>query len=100
MVTLQCHERFNEVMVTIQDITFSLTLYSLPLIGLDFVLRIQWLKSLGYLMCNWRNLTLEFVWQDLHRCLKGFDDHQIEIASLKQLLKNVRTKGTMLAICV
>jgi uncharacterized membrane protein (Fun14 family) len=46
----------------VQDIQFSLTLYSLPLIGLHMVLGIQWLEMLGSVVCNWKQLTMDFHW--------------------------------------
>lgn len=97
---LHCHERFNEVQITIQGTNFSLTLYSLPLTGLDLVLEIQWLENLGSVMCNWKTLTMDFVWQNFHHGLTGIDGHQIEVASLRQLSKHAQPRETMLAICV
>ena len=44
---LQCQGRFERVQIILQGILFSLKLYSLPLIGLDFVLGIHWLEMLG-----------------------------------------------------
>jgi hypothetical protein len=49
---LKCQEKFNEVQVDLQDSIFSLTLYSLPITGLDLVLGIQWLELLGSVVCN------------------------------------------------
>lgn len=48
--------------VAIQGIPFSLTLYSLPLTGLDIVLGVQWLELLGSVVCNWKQMTMEFQW--------------------------------------
>jgi hypothetical protein len=59
---LFCQGRFDEVQVNVQDIQFSLTLYSLPLIGLHMVLGIQWLEMLGSVVCNWKQLTMDFHW--------------------------------------
>ena len=46
--------------MNLQGITFSLTLYSLPIAGLDMVLGIQWLEMLGFVVYNWKQLTMEF----------------------------------------
>lgn len=48
----KCQGRFEHIQVLFQGIPFSLTLYSLPLIGLDLVLGVQWLKHLGKIICN------------------------------------------------
>ncbi|KAL8115464.1 hypothetical protein AgCh_022091 [Apium graveolens] len=61
--TLQCHGRLDDVMVELQGTKFSLSLFSLPLIGLDMVLGVQWLQQLGSVVCDWRNLTMEFCWE-------------------------------------
>lgn len=57
---LRCHGRFDEVPVNLQGINFSLTLYSLPLTELNIVLGIHWLGLLGFVVCNWKRLTMEF----------------------------------------
>lgn len=44
---IQCQGRFNDVPLQVQGISFTLTLYSLPLTGLDVVFEVQWLESLG-----------------------------------------------------
>jgi hypothetical protein len=59
---LFCQGRFEEVQVNMQDIQFSLTIYYLPLVGLDMMLGIQWLEMLGYVVCNWKQLTMDFHW--------------------------------------
>jgi len=62
---LQCQGKFKKVQVLLQGIPFSLTLYSLPLASLDVVLGVQWLEMLGFVICNWRNLTMNFYWENL-----------------------------------
>lgn len=59
---MRCQRRFNGVLMHIQGIFFSLTLFFLPLTGLDVVLRMQWLESLGLIVCNWKNLIMAFHW--------------------------------------
>lgn len=49
---LNCRGRFEDVSITIQGILFTLTLYSLALMELDLVLRIQWLEGLGTIACD------------------------------------------------
>lgn len=72
-----------------QGTLFSLILCSLPLTGLDLVLGIQWLELLGYVVCNWKQLTMESVWKKQTRRLKGIDGQDIQAASLKELSKEV-----------
>lgn len=44
---MKCIGRFEDVLICIQCIPFTLTFYSLLLIGLDVVDGVQWLESLG-----------------------------------------------------
>jgi hypothetical protein len=44
---LQCQGRFENVHISLQGIPFILTLYALPLVGLDVVLGVHWLEQLG-----------------------------------------------------
>jgi len=71
---LKCQGRFEAVRVDLQGTHFSLTLYSLPLTGLDLVLGIQWLEMLGSVVCNWKQLTMEFQWKNQLRRLHGVGD--------------------------
>ena len=41
---LQSMGRYEQVPVTLQGIPFTITLYSLPLMGLDLMLGIHWLE--------------------------------------------------------
>ncbi|KAK8482065.1 hypothetical protein V6N11_063350 [Hibiscus sabdariffa] len=61
---LQCQGRFENLPVDIQGINFVLTLYALPLRGLDLVLGVHWLEQLGTVVCNWKQLTMEFQWNN------------------------------------
>jgi hypothetical protein len=79
---LKCQGRFEEVGVDLQGTYFSLTLYSLPLTGLDLVLGIQWLEMLGSVVCNWKQLTMAFQWKNQLRQLRGMGDEGIQIASI------------------
>lgn len=46
--------RFDNVCIQI-----GVTLYALPLVGLDLVLGIQWLQSLGPVLADWKAQTLQ-----------------------------------------
>ena len=74
---LQCQGRYEQVHVLLQGIPFSLTLYSLPLTGLDLVLGIQWLEQLGSFVYNWKHMTMEFQWENQALKLQGTDTQTI-----------------------
>nr|GEW65100.1 hypothetical protein [Tanacetum cinerariifolium] len=61
---LSCQGRFENVEDLSQGIPFSLSLYSLPLIGLDMVLGVQWLEQLGEIVYDWKEMTMEFSWEN------------------------------------
>jgi hypothetical protein len=51
---LKCQGRFENVHIALQGILLVLTLYALPLIGLDLILEVHWLEKLGTVVCNWK----------------------------------------------
>lgn len=61
---LQCEGRFEHVYILLQGIPFSLTFYSLTLTGLDLVLGVQWLELLGSVIYNWKEMTMDFEWEN------------------------------------
>ncbi|KAA8542122.1 hypothetical protein F0562_023274 [Nyssa sinensis] len=97
---LKCHGWFEKVPVDIQGILFPLTLYSLPLTGLDLVLGVQWLELLGSVVCNWKQLTMEFTWANQTKTLRGLDGQGIQEASLQEISKAICTGHTLLAVCL
>ncbi|CAL1382009.1 unnamed protein product [Linum trigynum] len=69
-----CSRMFQSVPITLQGHTLAVTLLGLPLKGLDVVLGVQWLWTVGLVTCDWRRMTLnnhdmggERVFQGLHR---------------------------------
>lgn len=75
---LPCTAKFEQTAIDVQGISFDVTLYSLPLMGLDMVLGIQWLERLGDVNCNWKNLTMKFNWGGRYQCLKGINSPLIQ----------------------
>ncbi|KAF2325566.1 hypothetical protein GH714_030427 [Hevea brasiliensis] len=97
---LQCQWRFEHVHVLLQGIPFFLTLYSLPLVGIDLLLGVQWLEQLGTVVCNWKKMTMEFQWNDQMQKLQGTDVQPIQSASVKAFSKELRQGNSMFAICL
>ncbi|KAA8524548.1 hypothetical protein F0562_010971 [Nyssa sinensis] len=96
---LRCQGRFEDVKVDLQGTIFSLTLYSLPLTGLDVVLGIQWLELLGSVVCDWKRLTMEFSWENQPKKLIGIDGQDIHTASAKELSKALHHGQALFALC-
>jgi len=95
---LKCQGRFEQVSILLQGIPFSLTLYSLPLIGLDLVLGIQWLEQLETMVCNWKELTMQFQWKNQTHKLQGLNAQPVQSASL--ISKKLWQGHSMFFICL
>ncbi|KAL0539604.1 hypothetical protein IC582_023820 [Cucumis melo] len=60
---------------------------SLELGGVDIILGMQWLYSLGVIVCDWKNLTLTFHDNGKQICIKGDQSLTKARVSLKNLMK-------------
>jgi hypothetical protein len=85
--------------MNLQGIEFYLTLFSLPLSGLDLVLGIQWLELLGLVVCIWKDLTMDFIWNNQARRLQGLGEQSIQEATLKEVSKDHRQQFMLFAVC-
>ncbi|KAK8563546.1 hypothetical protein V6N12_035692 [Hibiscus sabdariffa] len=97
---LQCQGRFEIVPVDIQGILFVLTLYALPLRGLDLVLGVHWLNNWGTMVYNWKQLTMEFQWNNKTHKLQGLDTTIIQPTTMKVIAKESRQGVSMLALAL
>jgi hypothetical protein len=79
--------------------SFSLTFYSLLLKGLDVVLGIQWLELLGSVVCDWKRLTMEFMWEGQTKKLVGIDGQDIQAASFKEISKEIHPSNMLFTLC-
>lgn len=77
---------------------FSLTLFALPLTSLDLVLGVQWLELLGPVVCDWRNLTMEFEWRSQNCVLQGLRTTPIQPVDFQCLSKEARQGHALFAI--
>lgn len=59
---IQCRGAYRRTDMLLGGVSFLVDFYALPLSGLDVVLGVQWLESLGPTLCNWKAHTMEFVW--------------------------------------
>ncbi|XP_042962489.1 uncharacterized protein LOC122296761 [Carya illinoinensis] len=57
---LQCEALIREVKMNVQGVRIMADLHVLPLVGLDLVLGNAWLKSLGRVVHDYHNMTMEF----------------------------------------
>lgn len=73
---LRCITRYYSIKITMGGAHFTVTLYGLPLVGLDLVLGIEWLEKLGPTLCEWKSRTMKFLWADIPITLCGLNIHQ------------------------
>lgn len=82
---LACHQLCSGVMISIQGQTFSVDLHVLPLCGVDLVLGVQWLKSLGPVLTDYKDLTLKIIHDGKIIELKGNMDDALHPVTPTQL---------------
>ncbi|XP_022875701.1 uncharacterized protein LOC111394166 [Olea europaea var. sylvestris] len=97
---LSCQEKHETVPLEIQGFSFAVTLFSLPLQGLDVVLGVQWLVELGPVLCDWRNMTMKFNWQGKSRVLHGQKESSSTVITMQSLEKEIGGGGTLFALVV
>ncbi|KAA8544345.1 hypothetical protein F0562_022387 [Nyssa sinensis] len=96
-----CQEKHEAIRLDIQGFSFAVTLFSLPLQGLDVVLVIQWLVELGSVLCDWRNLTMRFNWRGESRELHGQKDSSSSTEITVQFLeKEIEDGGALFVVVV
>ncbi|KAA8524177.1 hypothetical protein F0562_010393 [Nyssa sinensis] len=97
---LSCQEKHEAVRLEIQGFSFAVTLFSLPLQGLDVVLGVQWLVELGPVLRDWRNLTMRFNWRGESRELHGQKDSSSTEITVQSLEKEIEGGGALFAVVV
>ncbi|KAL6323626.1 hypothetical protein AAG906_039221 [Vitis piasezkii] len=95
---MQCRWKYETVCVSLGGVSFSLTLFALPLTSLDLVLGVQWLELLGPVVCDWRNLTMEFEWRSQNCVLQGLRTTPIQPVDFQCLSKEARQGHALFAI--
>jgi len=62
-------------------------------------MRIQRLELLGFVVCDWKRLTMEFVWEGQTKRLVGIDEQDIQAASFKEISKEIHPSNVLFALC-
>ncbi|XP_043725548.1 uncharacterized protein LOC122672115 [Telopea speciosissima] len=68
---LMCSGVCKKVLLKLQHHKFELDLYVLPIKGAEVVLGVDWLETLGPIVSDYRNLTMEFQWGNQQVHLQG-----------------------------
>lgn len=68
---LNCKEKYVDVDMQLQGYGFSTTMYSLPIVGVDVILGLPWLESLGPVLTDYKLTTMIFEKNDKSITLTG-----------------------------
>lgn len=63
------------------------------------MLEVQWLELLGPVVCNWKQMTMEFQWEGRVGTLQGIKDQSTQSMSLRTMSKEFSKEYSMFAIC-
>ncbi|CAA0359373.1 unnamed protein product [Arabidopsis thaliana] len=88
----------RRVGMTLGELTFFVDLYALPLMGLDVILGIQWLETLGPTLCDWKAHTMQFNWAGQKHTLHGLTGPKIQQAPWVEVAKEARLGQTLFAL--
>ncbi|KAH9801652.1 hypothetical protein KPL71_001107 [Citrus sinensis] len=97
---ITCQDKHEGVYMNIQGVPITVTLFSLPLQGLDVVLGVQWLRELGPILCDWNELTMQFNWQGESKVICGLKDPDTIAVSLRSLEKKLSGGGILFDVVV
>ena len=59
---LTCNCVCADIPIEMQDLTFTINLYVLPILGTNVVLGVQWLITLGPVLTDYANLSMQFFY--------------------------------------
>lgn len=57
---LQCHTTCDSVTLVLQQHSFTVDFYVLPIAGANVILGVQWLQSLGPVLTDYTHLSMQF----------------------------------------
>jgi hypothetical protein len=97
---LSCKEKYVDVKLMVQGLTFTVTLFSLPLTGLDVVLGVQWLEKLGPVICDWGRLSMTITQGNQQFEILASAEKQRRAISNSILNRDVVNGGEVFAIAV
>lgn len=92
--------RFDSVPIMMGGEVFPVTLYTVPLVGLDLVMGVQWLEGLGPTLCDWKAHTMKFKWAGKEVTLRGVDSSQLQAIKPTKIKKEARQGQSIFAISV
>lgn len=97
---LRCRGTYRHTTMSLGSVAFSIDFYALPLSGLDVVLGVQWLASLGPTLCNWKAQSMEFMWADKLIKLQGLQQQKISKAHSEEKTKEAKMGQACFALTI
>ncbi|GJT89635.1 reverse transcriptase [Tanacetum coccineum] len=85
-----------------QRVTYTTNVMNLPLRGCEMVLGIQWLSTLGWIRCDFKNLVMEYTYNNKKVVLRGTKQATIQWMQGKQRQgkKLVSAELFAMSVCV
>ena len=77
--------------IQVQEHTFTITFHVLPLCGVDVVLGVEWLKTLGPVLTDYTSLSMKFITEGKLVELQGEREQVGEPGAPSQLRRLLRT---------
>jgi hypothetical protein len=88
---LHCTGLCIDTPLTVDEHTFNLSLYVLPIQGADVVLGVQWLQTLGPFVSGFTIPSMQFYHQDTLLTITGTKPNHVSPASFHQLTRMLHT---------
>lgn len=87
---LRCRGSYQHVLTELGGVSFRIEFFVLALTGLDLVLGVQWLETLGPILCDWKQMYLKFTWAEEERVIHGLQSKTIQQAHKKEFQKEAK----------
>ena len=87
---LECQWLCEAISIELQTISVTVDLYVLPIVDANVIIGVQWLKSLGPMLTNYAELTMQFFYNGALVELRGDKDTQMGLITPPQLRRLCR----------
>lgn len=87
---LRCRGSYRNVTTELGGVSFRIEFFVLPLTGLDVVLGIQWLETLGPIVCDWKAHYLKFMWAGEEKVVHGLQTKTIAQAHTDEIRREAK----------
>ena len=74
--TINCSGKCHNINLAMGEYVLNSPIISMPMGGVDVVLGVQWLQSLGTMDFNFQKLFMKFSWEGKEYDLNGITENQ------------------------